>query len=119
MLYVMKIPTFCNSILVGKSGQALSKKSSAMSEKSLCVDGALKVSIFQKNIPEASIRLHTNSEGQPSTSAAIVSHENGFYMRRAFHLPSAMSIFSAELFAIYEALKYSKDTILQAPGIQE
>ena len=43
--------------------------------------------------------------------------KNGFYMRRAFHLPSAMSIFSAELFAIYEALKYSKDTILQAPGI--
>ena len=67
--------------------------------------------------------VHIYSDGsvlsgeKQSTSAGVVAHEDGFYMRRAFHLPPAMSIFSAELFAINEALKYVHDDIPQAHGI--
>ena len=54
---------------------------------------------------------------EQSTSAGVVAHEAGYYMRRSYHLPAAMSIFSAELFAIYEALKYIHDKHMgMSPG---
>ena len=53
----------------------------------------------------------------PSTAAAVIAYEHGFSMRQTFHLPSGMSIYTAELFAIHEALIYVRDNITNCPGV--